>query len=138
MAMQKQRAPMPTDSHPPTNRQGLGRWGESLAAERLQADGYEILARNWRCAQGEIDLVARDEDMLIMVEVKTRRSKAYGYPEEALTPRKAQKLIDLGVAYVAELEDPEIPWRIDLIAIQIDNSGKLQRYEHIPDAVRGW
>ncbi len=122
----------------PTHRQKLGRWGEALAADRLQADGYEILARNWRCGQGEIDLVARDDDMLIVVEVKTRRSKAYGYPEEALTTRKAQKLIDLGVAYVAELDDPDIPWRIDLVAIQIDSNGKLERYEHIPDAVRGW
>lgn len=122
----------------PTHRQTLGRWGEALAAERLQADGYEILARNWRCALGEIDLVARDDAMLIMVEVKTRRSKAYGYPEEALTPHKAQKLIDLGLAYVAELDNPDIAWRVDLIAIQIDRSGKLERYEHIPDAVRGW
>lgn len=122
----------------PAHRQRLGRWGEDLAASRLEAEGYVIVTRNWRCSLGEIDLIARQQDTLVFVEVKTRRSKAYGYPEEALTPRKAQKLIDLGIEYVAGLEDLDVDWRIDLIAIQIDSSGKLERYEHIPGAVRGW
>ncbi len=72
---------------PSAPRQRLGRWGEGVAATHLEAHGYTILARNWRCAAGEIDLVARDGETLVFVEVKTRRGRAYGAPEEALTPR---------------------------------------------------
>ena len=69
----------------PTARQGLGRTGERLAAEALISKGYHILERNFRCRQGEIDLVAEDEQDLIFVEVKARRGVSFGLPEDALT-----------------------------------------------------
>ncbi|HOU41061.1 MAG TPA: YraN family protein, partial [Promineifilum sp.] len=87
-------------TEPVAPRRRLGNWGEGVAAVQLEAKGYAIVARNWRCAVGEIDLVARDGETLVFVEVKTRRGRAYGAPEEALTPRKAQKLLQLGAQYV--------------------------------------
>ena len=122
----------------PAPRQRLGRWGEGVAATHLTALGYTIVARNWRCAAGEIDLVARDGETLVFVEVKTRRGRAYGAPEEALTPRKAQKLLQLGAHYCDAHELSDVNWRIDLVAIELDARGLLLRCEHIPNAVLGW
>ncbi|MGH2536143.1 MAG: YraN family protein [Candidatus Promineifilaceae bacterium] len=118
-------------------RRSLGRWGERLAERRLQRQGYQILARNWRCARGEIDLVARLGDQLVFIEVKTRRGRAMGAPEEGLTMRKARRLQELAEAYLLEGE-LDLDWRIDLIAIELDMAYKLIRYEHIPHAVLGW
>jgi putative endonuclease len=118
-------------------RQRLGVWGESVAALHLEAKGYHIVARNWRCAQGEIDLIAQAGEELLFVEVKTRRGKEMGSPEEALTPAKQKKLMKLAQIYVAE-NDLDVDWRIDLVAVELDKSGKLLRCDHIPNAVLGW
>lgn len=118
-------------------RKELGNWGESIAARHLESLGLKIVERNWRCPEGEIDLVAQADSLLAFVEVKTRRSRGMGSPEEALTPRKSQKLLQLGALYVAA-HDLDIDWRIDLVAVEIDHAGKLRRCEHIPDAVVGW
>ncbi len=118
-------------------RKRLGAWGERIAATHLEAAGYHIVARNWRCRQGEIDLVARAGKMLVFVEVKTRRGRRMGAPEEALTPRKTRKLIQLAQLYLAEY-DLDVAWRIDLVAVELDKTGKLLRCEHIPNAVLGW
>lgn len=119
-------------------RKKLGAWGESLAASHLEEQGYEILERNWRCKRGEIDLVAEAGTLLVFVEVKTRRGRAMGTPEEGLTARKAQKLMDLAQIYLYENEIEERTWRIDLVAVELSRQGKLLRCEHIPNAVRGW
>src|SRR5512134_2500280 len=94
-------------------RQRLGRWGENLAAVHLQAGGLTIVERNWRCAGGEIDLVVRDGETVVFVEVKTRRGRDFGAPEEALTPHKAQKLMQLGEQYMADRDLDDVDWRID-------------------------
>ena len=70
----------------------LGRYGEDVAARHLAEAGLVVLERNWRCREGEIDIVARDGDVLVVCEVKTRRDTAYGSPLEAVTPRKAARL----------------------------------------------
>lgn len=119
------------------NRKRLGAWGESVAALQLEADGYRIVARNWRCSQGEVDLIAQTGEELVFVEVKTRRGRDMGSPEEGLTPAKQKKLMKLAQLYVAE-HDLDVDWRIDLIAVELDKSGKLLRCEHIPNAVLGW
>jgi putative endonuclease len=119
------------------NRKKLGLWGESVAAEHLVAKGYEIVERNWRCRRGEVDIIAWAGEQLVFVEVKTRRGRAMGAPEEALTRRKATRLIELATIYVAE-EGTEIDWRIDLVAVELDKAGRLLRCEHIPNAVLGW
>lgn len=119
-------------------RKKLGAWGESLAASHLENQGYEILERNWRCNRGEIDLVAEAGTLLVFVEVKTRRGRAMGTPEEGLTTRKAQKLMDLAQIYLYQNEIEDRTWRIDLVAVELSRQGKLLRCEHIPNAVRGW
>lgn len=119
-------------------RQRLGRWGERVAATYLESIGNEVIARNWRCRHGEIDLVLRDRDTIVFVEVKTRRGRDFGAPEEALTPRKAQKLLELGQQYIADHELADSAWRIDLVAVELDQDGHLIRCDHIPNAVLGW
>ena len=79
----------------------LGRAGECRAAQHLLARGYRILDRNWRCAQGEIDIVACGDGVLVFVEVKTRRSLAFGHPFEAVDARKRERLWRLAHAWAA-------------------------------------
>lgn len=122
----------------PDSRRRLGQWGENLAALHLEAQGLALIERNWRCRDGEIDLVARDGETFVFVEVKTRRGRKFGAPEEALTPHKAQKLLQLGQNYMAEHELDNVNWRIDLMAVELDESGLLLRCDHIPNAVLGW
>jgi putative endonuclease len=118
------------------DRGGLGRWGEDLAARRLAADGYEIVARNWRCEVGEIDLVAQDGDDLAIVEVRSRRGKAFGTPEESITQKKQARLVALAEAYVQATDWPG-NWRIDVVAVEMDGRGRLLRVDHYENAVTG-
>jgi putative endonuclease len=118
------------------DRGGLGRWGEDLVARKLAADGYEIVARNWRCEVGEIDLVAQDGDDLAIVEVRTRRGKALGTPEESITPKKQARLVALAEAYVQATDWPG-NWRIDVVAVEMDRRGRLLRVDHYENAVTG-
>lgn len=120
-----------------SDRQNLGKWGESVAAIHLEAKGYDILYRNWRCTRGEIDLVAQAGQELVFVEVKTRRGRSSGSPEEGLTAKKGKKLFELAQLFLAENE-LEADWRVDLVAVELDCEGKLLRCEHIPNAVLGW
>lgn len=120
------------------DRQRLGRWGESVAARYLEAQGYQIVGRNWRCTRGEIDLVARTGETLVFVEVKTRRGRAMGTPEEGVTAQKAQRLLLLGQHYLYAHNLDDVDWRIDVVAVELDTRGKLLRCEHIPNAVMGW
>ncbi len=119
------------------NRKKLGQWGENLAAKHLEDKGYEIVERNWRMARGEIDLVVRGGQELIFVEVKTRRGRKMGSPEEGITRHKADKLLMLAQQYLAQ-HDLEVDWRIDLVAVELDQTGKLLRCDHITNAVLGW
>jgi len=111
------------------SRQELGRWGEALAADYLVDQGYTIVARNERTPYGEIDLVAQkvsgptvesrqSQEVLVFVEVKTRTSQSFGYPEEAVTPRKQMNLISTAQHYLQEHPDLDLDWRIDVIAIE--------------------
>ena len=80
----------------------LGRYGENLAARHLTAAGLSVLARNWRCREGEVDIVAREGDVLVICEVKTRRDIAFGTPLDAVTPAKAARLRRLAVRWLAD------------------------------------
>jgi putative endonuclease len=116
-------------------RQGLGKTGERLASEELVRRGYRILERNFRGMRGEIDLIAEDERTgdLVFVEVKTRRGSAYGLPEEAITFRKRQKLLQVAAYYLDMHNQADRSWRIDVVAIQMSQRGKLEEirvYEH--------
>jgi putative endonuclease len=113
-----------------------GRWGETLATQALESHGYEIIQRNWRAATGEIDIVAREDDMWVFVEVKTRSSTGFETPEEALTRAKQRKLYDLGLLYLAEHDIGDVGWRVDLVAITLGRGGKVRRLAIYQDAVR--
>lgn len=120
-----------------SSRRLLGQWGENVAALHLEDKGLQILERNWRCALGEIDIVACDREEYVFVEVKTRRGQEMGFPEEGLTEKKARKLLELAQRYLFDHDlDPD--WRVDLVAVELDKSGKLIRCEHIANAILGW
>jgi putative endonuclease len=85
-----------------SDRGGLGRYGEEVAAAHLLAAGLTIVARNWRCSDGEVDIVALDGDVLVMCEVKTRRSVGFGTPLDAVTPAKAARLRRLALRWLTD------------------------------------
>lgn len=115
---------------------GLGAWGEDFAARELGRRGLQVLERNVRTREGEIDLVAREGPFLVLVEVKTRRGVQFGMPEEAITPEKKARLIALGEAYVAEV-GWQGPWRIDVVGVQVDARGRLTSFNWLRSAVEG-
>ncbi len=96
--------------------QRIGKWGEETATQYLIEHGYEILARNARTPYGEIDIIAKQSNTLIFVEVKTRTSNTMGLPEESITPRKRQHMISAAEHYAAEHEVDH--WQIDVISIE--------------------
>ena len=96
--------------------QRIGKWGEDTAAEYLAQRGYEIIARNTRTPYGEIDIIAKQNDISIFIEVKTRTSNTMGLPEEAITSRKRQHMLAAADQYAAEHEIDH--WQIDVIAIE--------------------
>jgi putative endonuclease len=97
--------------------QALGRDGEQLAAEWYLANGYDVLARNWRCRDGEIDLVLRKNRTIVFCEVKTRTTAAFGTPAEAITRQKRQKLRHLAAAWLEESPVRPRQIRFDVAAI---------------------
>jgi len=95
----------------------LGRLGEDLAARHLSEQGCTILERNWRCSAGELDIIARDGDTLIICEVKTRSSTRFGTPLEAVTADKAARMQRLGYAWMREHGVKSSEVRFDVVAI---------------------
>ena len=102
----------------PDARRKLGQWGEDQAARYLQARGSQVVARNWRCAAGEVDLVVQDGGWLAFVEVRTRRGDAYGTPEESVTATKLARMAAVAESYVYE-HQWEGDWRLDVVAIEV-------------------
>jgi putative endonuclease len=100
-------------------RRELGRFGEAWAARHLSAQGMVVLDRNWRCDAGEIDLVLRDGRVLVVCEVKTRSSTAYGSPIEAVTERKAARLRRLAARWLAEHDLHPDHVRLDLVGVLV-------------------
>lgn len=112
----------------------LGAVGEELAVRFLQAQGYQLLVRNYTCGLGEIDLVARDGGYLVFVEVKTRRSDLKGLPAEAVTPRKRRQVIKTAKAYLqARLAVDEADCRFDVVSVLL-RRGEEPVVEVIRDA----
>ncbi len=118
-------------------RKKLGAWGEEVAKTQLEANGFKIINQNWRCRLGEIDIIAEKDKAVSFVEVKTRRGRSAGSPEEAITPRKAQKLIQLALTWIGENGRDDLDWQIDLVAVELDTKGKLLRCDHFENFVTG-
>jgi putative endonuclease len=101
----------------------------------LIKQGYKLLARKWRGPGGELDLVLRDGATVVFVEVRTRRGPA-GAAEESVGRGKRARLAALAYAYIEATEVPaDVPWRIDVVALDIDSTGRIARLAHIRDAV---
>jgi putative endonuclease len=103
----------------------LGDFGEQCVVDYLLAEGVTIIDRNWRIREGEIDIVARRHDgSFAFVEVKTRRSLAFGHPLEAISPEKAYRLQRLALAWLAVNKSFGQPFTIDCAAVLISHAGK--------------
>lgn len=108
---------------------GLGAFGEAYAVGYLSRLGYQILERNVRYRVGELDIVAREAGELVFVEVKCRRSAHYGLPEEAITGRRYRHLDQAIHEYLSRHQLEPDAYRIDLVAIVVGASGRVQRCE---------
>jgi putative endonuclease len=118
-------------------RQTTGMLGEKLAADFLTKQGYKIIETNFRCKEGEVDIIAREGDFLVFIEVRTKTSRAFGTPEESVTARKKAHLRNVAARYL-ESYDSQLPeWRIDFVAVELDRTGKTRRIEVIKNAVEG-
>ncbi|MEE6280325.1 YraN family protein [Georgenia sp. MJ170] len=110
----------------------VGAAGERIAAAMLEADGFEILTRNWRCREGEIDIVARDtrDGAIAFVEVKTRSGTRFGHPAEAVTPAKLGRLRRLAGRWLTEHTTHAGQVRIDVVAVW-PRPGRPALVEHL-------
>jgi len=116
-------------------RRDTGILGEKLAKDFLKKRGYHILETNYRCPEGEIDIVARHKDCLVFIEVRTKTSLEFGSPEESITPAKQAKLRATAAHYQQTHNDLPLQWRIDVVAIELDQKRKPSRIELIENAV---
>ena len=119
-----------------THRIRLGKWGEGVAVRFLQEKGYVLMATNYRCRWGEVDIVAQDGDDLVFVEVRTRRGVEFGTPEESVTAAKARKLVATAQEFLQEHDQVHAGWRIDLVAIRLDGDRRVHDITHIRHAVQ--
>ena len=113
----------------------LGDAGETAARGYLERKGYTILDANFRCPYGEVDLVARKDDCLVFLEVRTRSGNGFGSPEESITPEKGRRLIATAETYIQSRTDLPADWRIDLVGVDVDRRGRITRIEQTENAV---
>ena len=116
-------------------RRDTGILGEKLARDFLQKRGYRIWQTNYRCPEGEIDIVARHGDSLVFVEVRTKKSLGFGSPEESITPAKMNKLRSVAAHYQQTHDNLPSSWRIDVVAVELNQQDKISRIELIENAV---
>ena len=111
----------------------LGVRGERIAERHLVRHGLTVLDRNWRCAQGEIDLVLRDADETVFVEVKTRSSEQWSRPARAVDSSKRTKLSRAAFDYLRMLPDPNVKFRFDIVEVLLKD-GEVFEIRHLPNA----
>ncbi len=116
-----------------TSKTEIGRIGENFAEQHLIGKNYKILEKNWRFKRAEIDIIAKQELILVFVEVKTKSYSYYGEPEESVTPKKEAFLIDAAQRY---MESIDYNWeiRFDIISILLDKAKNVQEIKHFEDA----
>ena len=116
-------------------RRDTGILGEKLAKVFLKKQGYRIKETNYRCPEGEIDIVAKHKDYLVFIEVRTKTSLEFGSPEESITLTKKERLRATASRYRQTHNDLPLLWRIDVVAVELSQQGKLSRIELIENAV---
>ncbi|HHI87563.1 MAG TPA: YraN family protein [Candidatus Cloacimonetes bacterium] len=114
----------------------LSQFGEDTAAQFLEHKGYNIIERNYHSPYGEIDIICKKDDLLILVEVKARKSHAYGAALDAITEQKREKIIKTAYHYLTKRE-LDIPIRFDVITLEYDNKRKDYELKHIKNAFLG-
>ncbi|MBW2610061.1 MAG: YraN family protein [Deltaproteobacteria bacterium] len=102
----------------------LGKLGEELALKKVKRLGYKCIARNYRCPLGEIDLIARDGDCLVFIEIKTRKGGSLNYAKEAITPRKKRQISKVALAYMKANNCCDVRSRFDVVAVNIEGDKK--------------
>ncbi len=112
----------------------IGKFGEDIASKYLEEKGYKIKERNYRTFLGEIDIISEYKGNLIFVEVKTRRSDRFGYPEEAINFNKQRKIIKNALCYLAKYNLWEKNYCFDVILVSISNHKDVKRLKHIRNA----
>ena len=118
-------------------RKTTGIIGERLAADFLTKQGYEIIEKNYRCKEGEVDIISKDGDFLVFVEVRAKNNLAFGSPEESVTARKKAHLRNVAARYVETHDCLPAQWRIDFVGVELDRAGNPLRIEVIKNAVEG-
>lgn len=103
-------------------KRALGQQGEELAAQYLQTKGYRIITRNYRTRYGELDIICEQKNILVIVEVKTRRSEQFGTAEEALTPGKIEHIRNVALHYLSQQQKKYQEIRFDVITIRMLNN----------------
>jgi putative endonuclease len=117
------------------HKQTLGNLGEKIAANYLIRQGYKIIGTNYKTKLGEIDIIAQEDNILVFVEVKTRSTKTFGLPQEAVNFKKQNKIMRIGMMYLSD-HNINLSWRIDVVAIVMDNrTHKVENIELIRNAV---
>jgi len=118
-------------------RRDTGILGEKLARDFLKKRGYHIIETNYRCPEGEVDIIARHRDFQVFVEVRTKTGPEFGSPEESITAAKKERLWAVASRYRQTKENPPELWRIDVVAVELDKRGKTLRIELIENVVSG-
>ncbi len=111
--------------------QARGKKGEEIAARYLQSRGYNIIKMNVRYKRGEIDIVAREKNELVFVEVKSRSTRTFGWPEEGVTPRKRMRMrLSAGLFLSSHKEYQQCAYRFDIMALELDEEAQKARVVH--------
>jgi putative endonuclease len=118
-----------------TYQREIGSQGERLAADYLEDKGYQLLDANYHTRYGELDLVMFEKDTIVFVEVKTRTSETFGFPEESVTASKMEHLQNAGLLWLQENPDAPDDWRIDVVSIFLDRHGRPKKINHFINAV---
>ena len=116
-------------------RRDTGLLGEKLARDFLKKRGYHIIETNYRCPEGEIDIIARHKDFLVFVEVRAKRSLEFGSPEESITAVKQHRMRTAALRYQQAHDDLPPSWRIDVVAVELNQKGEPVRMDLIENAV---
>jgi len=124
---------------PAGTKSGVGKLGEELAVRHLEDAGYRIIERNYRCLLGEIDVIARDGEHLVFVEVKSRRGGGFGEPQEAVGPRKRRKISKIAQFYLKEKRLKDVRARFDVVAVRLmPGESRIKLIRNAFELAYGW